>query len=74
MDHRRTDVEAGDPKEFTVPAQGVLLSGLRGRVQLKEDRWIERPGFAGQQGVHHAVVFLQGPGDHWLCTYVPAPL
>jgi thiol-disulfide isomerase/thioredoxin len=67
------DVVMAIPKEFTVSAQGVLpYQDFVVETNFKEDRWVERAQvLPGSKAVHHAVVFLQGPGDQWLCTYVP---
>lgn len=67
------DVVLAMPKEFTVPAKGVLpYQDFIVETNFKEDRWVERAQvLPGSKSVHHAVVFLEGSGDQWLCTYVP---
>lgn len=67
------DVVLAMPKEFTVPAKGVLpYQDFVVETNFKEDRWVERAQILpGSKSVHHAVVFLQGTGDQWLCAYVP---
>lgn len=67
------DIVIAIPKEFTVPAKGVLpYQDFVVETNFKEDRWVERAQvLPGSKAVHHAVVFLQAAGDPWLCTYVP---
>lgn len=67
------DVQLAMSKEFAIPATGVLpYQDFIVETGFKEDRWIERAQLLpGSKAVHHAVVFIDGPGEQWLCTYVP---
>jgi thiol-disulfide isomerase/thioredoxin len=67
------DVVLSIPREFTVPAKGVLpYQEFEVETHFKEDRWIERAQvLPGSKAVHHAVVFIQSSNGPWLCAYVP---
>lgn len=71
---RTPDAVLAMPKEFDVPASGVLpYQHFIVETGFKEDRWIERAQvLPGSKTVHHAVVFVDGAGmGDPLCTYVP---
>lgn len=62
------------PKEFTVPADGVIeYQHIVVPTSFKEDRWVQavevRPG--NRAVVHHIVVFVRPPGSRWFKDALP---